>query len=250
MTLTENARFPPLKRRLAYAQVFEAIEAEILSGRLNDGDPIPTEMELCAQFDVQRSTVREGIRLLEQSGLVRRANGKRLSVARPKTDEAAASTSRGLERHGVRFVDIWEAISTIQPETARLAAQKIKLTDIDRLEQITSQLMTAEDAADVVEFGVEYLQAIAIMTRNRVIAVVLSSLNSLAKSSLQQVIHDLPDARERMIEAQHQITKALKVSDGKIAAMWMARHVDDLRRGYEVAGVDLSSEIGATLRPD
>lgn len=67
--------------------VFDALEEEILSGRLAEGDSVPTEMALCEQFDVQRSTVREGIRLLEQSGLVVR-NGKRLTVVRPKTEEA------------------------------------------------------------------------------------------------------------------------------------------------------------------
>ena len=54
----------------AYQLVAEAIEREILAGRIRPGDPLGTEAELVKQFGVNRSTVREGIRLLEQGGLV------------------------------------------------------------------------------------------------------------------------------------------------------------------------------------
>ena len=64
--------FERIKPRPAYELVAEAIERKILGGRMRPGDPIGTESELVQQFGVNRSTVREGIRLLEQSGLVAR----------------------------------------------------------------------------------------------------------------------------------------------------------------------------------
>src|SRR6185436_13334993 len=67
------ARFERIKARPAYELVAEAIERKILAGRLKPGDPVGTESELVKQFGVNRSTVREGIRLLEQSGLTSRA---------------------------------------------------------------------------------------------------------------------------------------------------------------------------------
>ena len=36
----------------------------------------------------------------------------------------------------------------------------------------------------------------------------------------------------------------VKARDAKAAAEWMTRHVGDFRRGYEVAGIDLSTEVG------
>ncbi|MEM9013682.1 MAG: GntR family transcriptional regulator [Pseudomonadota bacterium] len=238
------SQFAPVKRQPAYVQVFQAIENEILSGRLNDGDPIPTELELCRQFDVQRSTVREGIRLLEQTGLVRRANGKRLMVARPRFDEAAELTRRGLERHGVKFVDVWEAISTLETATVRLAAKKATADHISALKEITRKLETAEQNDDVVKFGVSYLSAVGAATGNKVIAILIRSMNLLGRASLARVIDDLPDAQNRILRAQHEITAALESRNGNGAAEWMARHVDDLQRGYVVAGVDLETEVG------
>ncbi|MEM9532317.1 MAG: GntR family transcriptional regulator [Pseudomonadota bacterium] len=237
-------RFAPVERKPAYAQVFESIENEILSGRLEDGAAMPTEMELCRQFGVQRSTVREGVRLLEQSGLVRRVNGKRLVVARPRIDEAAENTRRGLERFGARFIDVWEAISTILTATARLAADKVGEDDLAALAQITRDLTEARDEAEVVANAVSYIQQFGAATGNEIIAVLVRSLSLLTKASLERVINDLPRARKRIEQAQREINAALKDGDQERAMRWVERHVDDLKRGYDYAGVDLETEVG------
>ena len=64
----------PLFRRIdvapAYQKVADAIEREIVNGRIKPGEPIGTEQELVRQFGVNRSTVREGIRVFEEGGLI------------------------------------------------------------------------------------------------------------------------------------------------------------------------------------
>lgn len=69
----------------AYRIVYEAIEKQILSGRLDAGDQLPTETDLAEQFGLARHTVREGLRLLEDSGLVRREGGGGFSSRRRTT---------------------------------------------------------------------------------------------------------------------------------------------------------------------
>ena len=64
--LTKSPRkFQTLASSPAYRRVAEAVERDILCGRLKAGEPLGTEAALVAQFGVNRSTVREGIRLLE-----------------------------------------------------------------------------------------------------------------------------------------------------------------------------------------
>ena len=88
-------RFPRVSPTPAYQQVAEAIEREIVAGHIRPGDPLGTEAELVKQFGVNRSTVREGIRLLEQGGLVRRDSSGRLWVRRHLDD-----WRKGFERAG------------------------------------------------------------------------------------------------------------------------------------------------------
>src|SRR5258706_14853716 len=65
-------KFSRISSTPAYRLVADAIERDIVSGRLRPGEPLGTEAELVTQFAVNRSTVREGIRLLEHGGLDRR----------------------------------------------------------------------------------------------------------------------------------------------------------------------------------
>ena len=65
--------FTPFKRAPAYQVVSDKIREAILDGRIPAGKLLPTETALAGQFGVTRSTVREAIRLLEQSGLLGRA---------------------------------------------------------------------------------------------------------------------------------------------------------------------------------
>lgn len=60
---------------------------EILLGyleNLDDGDLIPTEVELCEHFDISRPTVRQAISELVTEGQIVRRKGKGSFVSRPK----------------------------------------------------------------------------------------------------------------------------------------------------------------------
>lgn len=56
-------------RSPAYEQVAQQLREAILDGRLRPGDELPAERELCAQFGVSRTTVREALRALQAQGL-------------------------------------------------------------------------------------------------------------------------------------------------------------------------------------
>ena len=97
----------------AYKLVADAIERLILQGTLKTGDVLPAETALAAQFGVNRSTVREGIRSLEQNGLVRREGGKKLFASRPRHADTAAQVSRAMLLHDVTFLNLWETIAAL-----------------------------------------------------------------------------------------------------------------------------------------
>jgi DNA-binding GntR family transcriptional regulator len=97
-----GAPFAPLKRPPAYLQVSERIRAAILGGQIPAGELLPTETELATQFGVTRSTVREAIRLLEQGGLIGRADRKRLAVRLPSLESASRSISAAMQMRSRR----------------------------------------------------------------------------------------------------------------------------------------------------
>ena len=58
-----GVRFARLERAPAYKIVSDAILKDIIGGRLQIGNRLPSEQKLAEQFGVNRLTVREGIRL-------------------------------------------------------------------------------------------------------------------------------------------------------------------------------------------
>src|SRR5271154_5360944 len=53
-----------------HAQVVHALGAAIVRGELGPGRPVPTEDELVSQFEVGRSALREGVKVLAGKGLL------------------------------------------------------------------------------------------------------------------------------------------------------------------------------------
>ncbi len=240
-----DGEFQPLTREPAYLKVCRAIEDKIVTGDLADGASLPTEADLCEQFGVTRSTVREGLRLLEQTGLILRGPGKRMYVSRPKTEDVAAAASRSLSLGGVTFREVWEGLAVLYPPAARLAAERLDAKTIDALRVINADLVKRQntDTQAVVEGAVGFFHAIAGGLDNRVMLAMLDSLNMMIEASLSRVIEKAPDARARIVTAQAHIIEALAAADGALAEQWMKRHTDDIARGCTVAGLDLDAPV-------
>lgn len=60
----------PVARRSLAAEVFEQLRDHILDGSLEPGEALPAERVLSERLQVNRSAVREGLKRLEQAGLV------------------------------------------------------------------------------------------------------------------------------------------------------------------------------------
>lgn len=74
--------FIPIYYRLA-----DDIKQQIISGQLKPGDSTPTESQLCNQYGISRMTVRQGLKLLAEEGLVESFRGKGSFVTYPKFNE-------------------------------------------------------------------------------------------------------------------------------------------------------------------
>jgi len=78
-----------------YFQLKQLLAEEIESGRWQPEQQIPSEFELCEQFGVSRTVVRQAINNLVQDGLLYRQKGKGTFVAKPKILEGLAQNLSG-----------------------------------------------------------------------------------------------------------------------------------------------------------
>ncbi len=235
--------FKPLAIAPAYQQIFDAIEHQIVSGGLAPGDLLPSELDLARQFGVNRSTVREGIRLLEHSGFVAREGGKRLTVTLPHYMDLASRASRALAMQQVTFRELWETSMVLEPVSAAAAAMHI---DDDGLAALADNITRMEQALDdidmVVRLDMEFHELIALAGGNRALALAREPIGLLFRPAGQVILPRLK-TQGRILAAHKAIYALLAARDAEGARSWMTRHMADFKRGYERTGVDMNAPL-------
>ncbi|PWC22349.1 GntR family transcriptional regulator [Brenneria roseae subsp. roseae] len=68
-----------------YLQIEQILSRQIRDRTLKPGDPLPTEAEMCEQYQVSRMTARKAVDYLVRQGLVERFRGRGTFVAQPDT---------------------------------------------------------------------------------------------------------------------------------------------------------------------
>ena len=238
--------FEPLVPQPAYGRVASAIEQKILQRSLSPGDLLPAETELARQFGVNRSTVREAVRRLESAGLVGRESGaKRLRVTRPGRAETASRVSRALVLDDVTFIELWEAMLVVAPRTSALAASHVTPEAIAGLEAAITAVEVARGSEAAVAGVADFFGTLSEASGNRVLMLAMQPVTRLLAPSLRRMIDRVPQARSRILVAQRCIVEALRKGDPVEAESWMTRHVQDFRRGYEIAGIALDTRVAA-----
>jgi GntR family transcriptional repressor for pyruvate dehydrogenase complex len=245
-------RLDPIDSTPGYHRVAQTIESEIVSGRLLPGDPLPTEIELANQLGVHRSTVREGIRALENAGLIRRAGAKRLVIAVPEQQEVTWTVCRALGLAKLTFPEFWEILMSLEPAAARLAAGHALPDVLAALREnlrLTEEQLYNDDA--LIGLDVEFHCLVAKATRNRAVMMSEEPVAMLLHSATELLYQRSPRARFRLLEAHRHVVDAIAAGDGELAERWMRKHIQDFRRGYIVAGMDFKGPIkfNARCRP-
>ncbi len=231
----------------AYKLVYEAIEREIVAGNLLPGDQLPTETVLAGQFGVNRSTVREGIRSLEQSGLVRREAGRRLFVTLPHYKALATRGSRALVMHNITFRELWEMTMLLEPSAAEAAAQRIDATLLEKIDRnIADTRLALAAGRSLIALDIAFHQLVAEATGNRGLLLAREPISLLFYPALTTLFNHAKTsdrAEKRLLSAHQYIFDALRAGDSEQARDWMRRHIIDFKRGYDICGLDIDGKV-------
>lgn len=77
-----------------YRQLMSIIESKISSGELKSNDKLPSENELCKEYHVSRTSVRQMLSLLSQKGLIYSVHGKGSFVKSPEIKQELSKMVR------------------------------------------------------------------------------------------------------------------------------------------------------------
>lgn len=236
--------FRPIDVAPAYQKVADAIEREIVNGRIKPGDPIGTEHDLVRQFGVNRSTIREGIRVLEEGGLISRDSSRRLHACLPRYTKLASRLSRALVLHEVTFRELYEASMTL--EVASIEGAVERATEAN-LAELTNNLVRSEavlgDPAALAECDAEFHVLVAKASQNRVLQLAREPAAQLFYPTTEMIVTGVAEGGPRLVAAHRHLIDAIRRRDREAGVLWTRRHLQDWRRGFEkIASLDRSVE--------
>lgn len=236
----------PLRISPTYQIVADTIEQAIMDGRMPPGARLPSETALAARLGINRSTAREGLRLLEQSGLVARSPSRRLHVAVPGYEALSTRAGRALLLHKISFRQLHRLLMVLEPEAAAQAAAAISAQDLAALEANVAATGTAVAAGkSVTALDIEFHDILGYATGNPAWILARAPAARLLFPASDPMMRAIPQAAARLLAAHRAILEAVRTGDAAGAEAWMRRHVEDFRRGYELAGFDFDRPVQA-----
>ncbi|MFI6375604.1 FadR/GntR family transcriptional regulator [Streptomyces sp. NPDC050546] len=207
-------------------QVAATLSEEIESGRLAEGDRLPTEVELVRQLGVSRTVVREALSRLRNAGLIEPRQGIGVFVlprrTRPLDLEAADTKAKVLQ--------IVEVRRAMEGEAAHLAATRATPLDLARMRQALDAIASAVAAGgDGVDEDLAYHRSIAESTGNTVLVSTLRYLGDVSRSGIR-VTRANEARRNDFIEAvraeHHAILAAVEARDAEAARTAARLHMN------------------------
>lgn len=250
MTSAQRIRQPRVAEIVA-----SRLRDDILSGRIKEGDVLPSQDSLLAEFGVSPPALREAIHLLETDGLisVRRGNVGGAVVHPPSAERTAHMISMVLQTRSATPADVSGALMHLEPICAGMcAAREDRMTEVvPHLEAaIRTQTEEFDDSSRYVPNARRFHEAVVSRCGNEPMILVIGSLELIWSAHESSVWSDEanpgdPMNRKTMRAALRDHQRLLEaIRDGNEArAVRLAQdHLAAARRNTLAVGADKTIE--------
>lgn len=136
-------------RTTIYGTICNSLRNQIFSGKFRPGDMLPSENQLCREFTASRETVRKGLRVLEQEGLIFSRPKIGYFVRTPNHSDFTLSFTEKLEGCSTHYSDI----HGILPD--EVMQQKLGITANQKVIELSQ--ITRNSQGEAVSYDIKYV---------------------------------------------------------------------------------------------
>ena len=231
-TIDAGGRRPKLSDRLV-----ETIREQIASGELPPGSKLSTESQLCPDYGVSRTVVREAVTRLAADGLVHPRQGAGVFV---RDDAGKVMENLVAEANGKisMVLNVLEVRMAIEMESAALAAQRrspSQEAEIVAAYREFDVLLERRESTGTADFA--FHRAIATATNNPFYVEILDVLGLRAiprelVTTISEELRRSPEYQE-LLQAEHrEIVRAISAGDAEAARGAMRQHLSASQKRY------------------
>jgi GntR family transcriptional repressor for pyruvate dehydrogenase complex len=230
--------YTPIQSGRLYEKIVEQIEQRILSGELKAGDRLPAERELCEQFGVSRTAVREAVRALNEKGLVDVQPGRGTFITNGSSRAMRYSLDMLVKFDPAKgSSNLAEVREMFEPEIAALAAARASTEQIAAMRDAVATMDAALDNAEVfIESDLDFHLAMAEATQNAIMPMLIDSIVDLLREQRKR-ISLTAGGLERGQFHHKQILDAVVRHDPDAARAAMRAHLQQVKQDSEASSV-------------
>lgn len=220
--------FTPISNERYYTIVVNQIKDLIDSGKLKDGEMLPSEMELASEMNTSRNTVREALLILDFMGYVATKKGKGTFVTTPVSKTEArpnlAEVFDGMVKQNSgllqEFLDLHALLSGSAAELAALTATE------DDLREIEENLSKEKVPSSQNEYSQPFHQSVARAAKNPILEELISAVAIITnRVSFQSVDSCGGQYSDKSFSEHQQIFRAIQEHDPDRARELMRSHI-------------------------
>ena len=222
--------FTPLERESLSDRLARRIRGLIQSGGYQDGDRLPSIMEMARRFGVGHPTIREALKKLETMGVVEIRHGSGVYVSRSQEMLVLASPDFTGEVTKKLLLDLIQARKPLEMLSVSLAANNATREHMDEMRhllQTASNNLGDDDILNSVNMA--FHRQIALASGNTVLAQLLDVLQDLFTEE-QRLILGIFGSRERDNQEHLAILEALEKRDAQVGVERMRTHLEGVER--------------------
>ena len=237
----------PAQRTSLSDDIVEQLTSLIARDVLKPGERIPSEKQLCQQFGVGRTSVREALKSLSVIGILEShaGDGTFVSTNYNRYLERAFQWGLLLDRKAVN--DLGETRLLLESHTTYLAARRATAEDLAAMERaVLGMEDSVADPKRYLEHDLRFHLLIAQATQNTILGNLLSTIRGYLQNWAEQTLAtsppEHPTSRAALSIKQHKkILTALKKRQANDARRAMREHILSSQTAVE-------SRAGAKLR--
>jgi DNA-binding FadR family transcriptional regulator len=247
--------------------VASRLRDDILSGRLKEGDVLPSQESLFGEFGVSPPAVREAIHILETDGLisVRRGNVGGAVVHLPTAERTAHMISMVLQARAATPVDVSEALMHLEPICAGMCAtREDRMTEVVPYlqDEIDTQTEQFDDVSHYVPNARHFHETLVARCGNEPMILLIGSLELIWSAHESSVWSDdgepapmVGKTRRAALRDHQRLLDAIRDGNAARAVRLAQEHLAAARRNtlslgtHKTIEATLMAETGPRLSP-
>jgi GntR family transcriptional repressor for pyruvate dehydrogenase complex len=219
-----------LPRTTLTEAAFEQLIAYVVKGTWKAGDRLPPERELCQQFGIARTSLREALKAMELVGMLDSRVGDGTFVC-PRSEFLSrpllwAFTGTDHEE----LVEIMEARTVVEESLAGLAAERGSADEISAIKATITQMREAIAAgASILEADMSFHLAIATAAHNEVLRNAVQLLRNITRQWLKYKVQ-MPNVAASVLKRHEAVYRAIALRKPKAARLAMRKHLEETQQ--------------------